>query len=65
MLRPGELVGGMWEEINLEKAEWYIKAERMKPGFDHVVPLPRQGTHKAAPRFQRKREIHVPSSSRG
>lgn len=42
MLRPGELVGGMWEEINLEKAEWYIKAERMKPGFDHVVPLPRQ-----------------------
>ena len=42
MLRPGELVGGMWEEINLEKTEWYIKAERMKPGFDHVVPLPRQ-----------------------
>lgn len=42
MLRPGELVGGMWEEINLEKAEWYIKAERMKPGFDHVVPLSRQ-----------------------
>ena len=42
MLRPGELVGGMWEEINLDKAEWYIKAERMKPGFDHVVPLPRQ-----------------------
>ncbi|MDR0354159.1 MAG: site-specific integrase [Deltaproteobacteria bacterium] len=42
MLRPGELVGGMWEEISLEKAEWYIKADRMKPGFDHVVPLSRQ-----------------------
>lgn len=42
MLRPGELVGGLWEEISLEKAEWYIKAERMKPDFDHVVPLPRQ-----------------------
>lgn len=42
MLRPGELVGGMWEEINLEKAEWYIKAQRMKPGFDNVVSLPHQ-----------------------
>ncbi len=42
MLRPGELVGGLWEEISLEKSEWYIKADRMKPGFDHVAPLPRQ-----------------------
>ena len=42
MLRPGELVGGLWEEISLEKSEWYIKADRMKPGFEHVVPLPRQ-----------------------
>lgn len=30
------------EEINLEKAEGYTKGKRMKPGFDHVVPLPRQ-----------------------
>lgn len=40
MLRPGELswryVGGNQSG----KAEWYIKAERMKPGFDYVVPLP-------------------------
>lgn len=42
MLRPGELVGGRWDEINFDKSEWYINAERMKPGFDHVVPLPRQ-----------------------
>ena len=42
MLRPGELVGGLWEEIHFAKAEWYIPADRMKPGFDHVVPLPRQ-----------------------
>lgn len=42
MLRPGELVGGLWEEIHFAKAEWYIPAARMKPGVDHVVPLPKQ-----------------------
>ena len=42
MARPGEVVGAQWEEINLEKAEWYIKADRMKAKRDHVVPLSRQ-----------------------
>lgn len=39
MLRSGELVGGLWEEISLQKAEWYIKANRIKPGFDHAAPF--------------------------
>lgn len=67
MLRPGELVGGMWEEINLDKAEWYIKAERMKPGFDHVVPLPRQAVEliKQLRDFSGNGKFMFPSSSRG
>lgn len=67
VLRPGELAGGMWEEINLEKAEWYIKAERMKPGFDHVVPLPRQAVEliKRLHAFSGNGKFMFPSSSRG
>lgn len=67
VLRPSELVGGMWEEINLEKAEWYIKAERMKPGFDHVVPLPRQAVEllKRLKDFSGNGNFMFPPSSRG
>ena len=67
MLRPGELVGGMWEEINFDKAEWYIKAERMKPGFDHVVPLPHQAVEllKKLHHFSGNGKFMFPSSSRG
>jgi len=67
MLRPGELVGGMWEEINFVKAEWYIKAERMKPGFDHVVPLPSQAMAiiKRLHDFSGNGKFMFPSSSRG
>ena len=67
MLRPGELVGGRWDEINFDKAEWYIKAERMKPGFDHVVPLPRQAVEliKKLHDFSGNGEFMFPSSSRG
>lgn len=67
MLRPNELVGGMWEEINLEKAEWYIRAERMKPGADHVVPLPRQAVEilKKLHDFSGNGKFMFPSSSRG
>lgn len=42
MLRPNELCGARWEEIDIETAEWLIPARRMKPGRDHLVPLPRQ-----------------------
>lgn len=43
ILRPSELVGGVWDEINLEEAEWHIPKERMKKAkANHVIPLPQQ-----------------------
>ncbi|MDE5833702.1 MAG: site-specific integrase [Desulfovibrio sp.] len=42
IVRPKELCGARWEEIDLEKAEWVLPAERMKMGREHVVPLPTQ-----------------------
>ena len=42
MLRPAEICEAEWAEINLNDAEWYIPASRMKMSRDHIVPLPRQ-----------------------
>jgi len=44
IVRPGELCGMQWSELNLEAAEWFIPGERMKAGKDHIVPLSRQAT---------------------
>ena len=41
-VRPGELRRAQWPEINLDKAEWRIPAERMKMREQHIVPLARQ-----------------------
>jgi len=41
-VRTGELRGAEWSEINLDKAEWRIPAERMKMKEPHIVPLSRQ-----------------------
>jgi integrase len=41
-VRPGELRRGQWQEIDLEKGEWRIPAERMKMREQHIVPLSRQ-----------------------
>ena len=41
-LRPGELRGAEWQEIDLDNAEWRIPAERMKMREAHYVPLARQ-----------------------
>jgi integrase len=41
-VRPGELRGARWDEINLDKAEWKIPAARMKMKRDHIVPLSTQ-----------------------
>ncbi len=41
-VRPGELRGARWEELNLDEAIWRIPAERMKMGTEHLVPLSRQ-----------------------
>lgn len=41
-VRPGELRAAEWAEIDLEKAEWNIPAERMKMREPHLVPLSTQ-----------------------
>jgi integrase len=41
-VRTGELRGARWVEIDLDKAEWRIPAERMKMREEHVVPLSTQ-----------------------
>lgn len=37
--RSGEVRGARWEEIDFDKAQWNIPAERMKAGAGHSVPL--------------------------
>jgi integrase len=41
-VRTGELRGAGWKEINFDKAEWRIPAERMKMRDPHIVPLSKQ-----------------------
>jgi len=38
-VRTTELRGATWDEIDLDKAEWRIPAERMKMRRVHIVPL--------------------------
>jgi integrase len=40
--RTGEVVGALWEEIDLERQTWTVPAERMKSGRPHRVPLARR-----------------------
>ncbi|MBV8737673.1 MAG: tyrosine-type recombinase/integrase [Alphaproteobacteria bacterium] len=37
--RTGEVIGAGWGEINLTERLWVIRAERMKAGKEHRVPL--------------------------
>jgi integrase len=41
-VRPGELRKMEWVELDLDKAEWIIPAEKMKMGVTHIVPLATQ-----------------------
>lgn len=41
-VRPGELRKAEWAEIDFEKAEWRIPAEKMKMRAVHIVPLSTQ-----------------------
>jgi hypothetical protein len=41
-VRSGEIRGAKWEEIDWDKAQWRIPAERMKMKELHIVPLARQ-----------------------
>jgi integrase len=38
-VRTTELRGAQWKEVDLDKAEWRIPAERMKMRDPHIVPL--------------------------
>jgi len=38
-VRPGELRGARWKEIDEARSLWRIPAERMKMATEHVVPL--------------------------
>lgn len=41
-VRPGELRHAEWSEIDFEKAEWNIPADKMKMKQPHLVPLSKQ-----------------------
>ena len=41
-VRPGELRGARWKEIDDSRSLWRIPAERMKMGAEHLVPLSTQ-----------------------
>lgn len=41
-VRTKELRGALWSEIDFDKAEWRIPAERMKMRRPHIVPLSEQ-----------------------
>jgi integrase len=40
--RTGELIGARWNEVDWNREEWRIPAERMKMRNPHLVPLSRQ-----------------------
>lgn len=65
VVRPTELIEAGWEEINLEKAEWIIPAERMKMGLPLLVPLPRQAVAllQAMKKFSGNGQYVFPSTS--
>lgn len=42
MVRKSELIEAKWEELDIEKGEWAIPAERMKKDRPHLVHLSRQ-----------------------
>jgi integrase len=44
-VRTGELRGAKWAEIDFDKSEWRIPAERMKMREVHIVPLSQQAIH--------------------
>lgn len=41
-VRPGELRHAEWSEIDLEKSQWKIPAQKMKARATHIVPLSKQ-----------------------
>lgn len=62
-VRPGEVRGAKWDEIDLDAALWRIPAERMKMRAEHVVPLSSQAIEviKAMQPLSGDRELVFPS----
>lgn len=56
-VRTVELRAARWEEINFDREEWRIPAERMKKGEPHLVPL----SHQA---LELLRELHTYTGKR-
>lgn len=56
-LRPAELRGARWAEIDFDRAEWRIPEERMKMREPHIVPLSAQA-------LELLRELHTLSGDR-
>ncbi|HWL27963.1 MAG TPA: integrase arm-type DNA-binding domain-containing protein, partial [Burkholderiaceae bacterium] len=46
--RPGVVASARWAEMDLERAEWCIPADKMKTRVEHVVSLPRQAVEMLA-----------------
>lgn len=57
-VRTVELRAAHWAEIDLDRAEWRIPAERMKMREPHIVPLSRQAV-------ELLRELHTFTGGRG
>jgi integrase len=57
-VRTKELRGALWAEIDLDRSEWRIPAERMKKRESHIVPLSRQAV-------ELLRELHTYTGGRG
>lgn len=57
-VRTVELRAAHWTEIDLDRAEWRIPAERMKMREPHLVPLSRQA-------IELLRELHTYTGGRG
>lgn len=41
-VRTSELINARWDEIDFDRKQWIIPAERMKMGKEHIVPLSKQ-----------------------
>ena len=42
LCRKGELVAAKWEQVDLDKGEWYVPPSHQKSGIPHLVPLSAQ-----------------------
>lgn len=65
-VRPGELRGGRWDEVDFEECLWRIPAERMKMKEEHIVPLSEQSLAllEALQKITGRYELIFPSEKR-